>query len=400
MKFRYKMIGTFLFACALWTGFKADASAAEIEKIKQTACDVNAATVTWKDVDGADFYKCTLTDGEETLTVTDVNKAENIFTGLSAGSSYQLSIVAYKGEEILAESSSLYEVVTTPDITNYKVTQTAAGEKTVKIYLQGATGANYYIVKRTGENGEQVAATASKKTTKTLKVTGLKANKKYTFKVYAVRKSEENFYAYNSKSYKKITVQTMNEKIPADKFDIKSQDFENDKYTFGVDGSSYKAEGYELQLRTMNGTENKIYTGKKFKNISVEDMINGHFYKYRVRTFITCNDEKAYSKWSEDKYVGVGEEAKATMTLKKIVITWKKVVDATGYEVSVSSDGRNYRSIKTVSASSARKVVVTRVGGYRIRLNKRYYFRIRPITKDGNKTIRSEFTNDVNVILK
>lgn len=356
--------------------------------------------MTWKAVEGADFYKCTLTSGEETIAVTDVNKTENTSTELSAGSSYQLSIVAYKGEEILAESSSLYEVVTTPDITNYKVMQTAAGEETVKLYLQGATGANYYFVKRTGTNGEQVAADTASKSTKTIKVTGLKANKKYTFKVYAVRKSKENFYAYNSKSYKKITVKTINEKVPADKFDIKKMDFANDKYTFGVDGSAYNAEGYELQIRTMNGTVKKTYTSTGFKNVSAEDTIKGHFYKYRVRTFITCNNKKAYSKWSDNKYVGVGEEVKATMTLKKITITWKKVVDATGYEVSVSTDGKNYRTINTVSASAARKVVVTRVGGYRIRLNKRYYFKIRPISKDGSKTIRSEFTNDVNIILR
>ncbi len=397
MKYRYKIFGVFLLACSIQAGLKTDASAADIMKIKQTACDMNAATVTWDTVDGADFYKCTLTDGKNSNFSIDVNTTEGTFTGLSAGSSYQLSILAYKGDEILAESSESYEVVTTPDITNYKVEQTNAGEKNVTLSLQGATGANYYIVKK---NGENIAAAASKKSSKTLKVKGLKANKEYTFKVYAVRKSAGDFYAYNKKSYKKITVKTINEKIPVEKFDIKSMDFSNDKYTFGVDGSSYLADGYELQLRSMAGEEKKLLTGTNFKNVLVEDMIKGHFYKYRVRTFIKCSDQNAYSKWSEDKYIGVGEDAFGVISLKKIKITWKKVTDATGYEVSVSSDGKSYRTLKTVSASSARKVVLTRVWGYRIRLNKRYYFRIRPISKDGNNTIKSEYTNDVSVILQ
>ncbi|MBR1744062.1 MAG: fibronectin type III domain-containing protein, partial [Lachnospiraceae bacterium] len=223
--------------------------------------------------------------------------------------------------------------------------------------------------------------------------------KKYTFKVYAVRKSAGDFYAYNSKSYKKITAKTINEAITTEKFDVKGMDFSNDKYTFGVDGT-YQAKGYELQLRTMAGVEKKTFTSAGFKKIVVEDLIKGHFYKYRVRTYIAFDSKTAYSKWSADKYIGVGEDAFGVISLKKIKITWKKVVDATGYEVSISTDGKNYWTLKTVPASSARKVTVTHVGGYRIRLNRRYYFRIRPISKDGKKTIKSEYTNDVSVILK
>lgn len=400
MKFRYKLFGAFLLACSIQAGFQNDASAAELKNIKQTACNKNAATVTWKEVEDADFYKCTLTDEKDFNIVDDVNEAEYTFTGLSAGKSYQLQIMAYKGEELLAESSETYEVVTTPDITNYKVTQTDAGENYVTLTVQGAEGANYYIVTKTGADGEQVAACATKKTVKNIKVKDLKENKKYTYKVYAVRKSEGDFYAYNSKSYKKLSVKTINEKVPVEQFDNKKIDFDHDIYTFGIDNSSYLADGYELQLRTMDGTEKKRFTSKGLKNVlTVEDMIKGHFYKYRVRTYITCGDKNAYSKWSDDKYIGVVEQISVTISLKNAKITWKKAEGATGYKISVSTDGRNFYTSRTVSSSTS-KVVLTRIGGYRIRTNKRYYFRVTPISKDGSKTIESDYRTETNVLLK
>lgn len=394
-----KILGTAFLAVACCLTFKIEASAAEITDIKQTAGTEHSITAQWSAVDGADRYECSLNDGLEEQVVKDIIDTKYTFTELDAGKSYFLLVNAYQGEELIAASQEVYELVTSPDASKLTVTQTNASKTSVSFEAAGAAGSNYYIVKKTNANGAQLASGTSAE----VKVTGLKANKKYNYVVYAARKSTNDFYAYSTDAYKKITAKTVSAAVPVKKFDIKGMDFAQDKYQFGLKSpSSYKGDGFELQIRTMKGKVQKTIASTGMKDITVADTIKGNFYKYRVRTFVNCKNKKAYSKWSEDKYIGVAKNAYGWMSLKKIKITWDKVSGAKSYEVSLSTNGKDkdYRVIKTVSSSSKRRVIVTRVRGSRIRLNKKYYFRIRPVSKDGKKTIKSEYTNDVMVILK
>lgn len=397
MKRRLREMGVILFVFAAVGLLRTRAEAAEVTDLKQTACTENSAAVEWAAVEGADHYVCSLSDGLSETVTEEITDTTYTFSDLFAGTSYQMIVSAYQGEEQIAVSPASYEIVTSPDVTAFTVSQANAGKSFVTISMSGAVGANYYIVTTTGTDGEQVAVSTKEK----VKVKELKANKRYKYKVYAVRKSEGDFYAYTDTSYKKITAKTISDAVPAQKFDIKDMDFANDKYTFGLKGT-YKGDGYELQLRTMAGKEKKLVLSTGMDDIVIEDFIKGHFYKYRVRTFVACQTKNVYSKWSEDKYIGVAEDAFGVISLNSIRITWQKVTDVKSYEVSVSTTGKDadYRLIKTVSASAKRKVVLTRVFGSRIRLNKKYYFRIRPVAMDGNKEIKSEYTNDVVVILK
>lgn len=394
-----KILGTAFLAVACCLIFRIEASAAEVTEIKQTAGTEHSVTAQWGAVDGADRYECSLNDGLEVRMIKDIADTKYTFKELDAGKSYLLLVNAYQGDELIAASQEVYELVTSPEVLNLTVTQTDASKTSVSFAASGAAGANHFIVKKTDANGEQLASGASAE----VKVTGLKANKKYNYVVYAVRKSANDFYAYSVDHYKKITAKTVSAAVPVKKFDIKGMDFAQDKYRFGLKSpSSYKGDGFELQIRTMKGKVQKTVDSTGMNDITVADMIKGNFYKYRVRIFVNCKSKKAYSKWSEDKYIGVAKNAYGWMSLRKIKITWDKVSGAKSYEISLSTNGKNkdYRVIRTVSSSSKRRVIVTRVRGSRIRLNKKYYFRIRPVSKDGKKTIKSEYTNDVVVILK
>ena len=200
MKYTYRIIGVLVLTFALWGSLKTEAGAVDVTEIKQTASTEKSVSIEWSAVEGADRYECSLSDGLSENITQEVTGTDCTFSDLTAGTSYYLLISAYQGDTQVAASPDVYEVVTSPDVSAFTVVQTDAKTTSVEFAMTGAVGANYYIVQETGDSTSQIAAGEADKVT----VEELKTNKRYTYRVYAVRKSGNGFSAYNAEAYKDI----------------------------------------------------------------------------------------------------------------------------------------------------------------------------------------------------
>lgn len=136
-------------------------------------------------------------------------------------------------------------------------------------------------------------------------------------------------------------------------------------------------------------------------SLRVADFINGTFYKFRVRTYVNCGAAKAYSAWSDYKYVGMSKSIKATLSKNKkaIRLNWGKVDGAKKFAVYASTKEKSgYKKIKTVSAKS-RSIAVSKVNKKKIKKNRKYYFKVVALSKAGKKTVTSSayYIDGVNV---
>lgn len=150
-----------------------------------------------------------------------------------------------------------------------------------------------------------------------------------------------------------------------------------------------QAAGYELSLyqdskkvRTVNTTKT-TYTFQKLNA--------GTAYSFTVRAYGDKSNDFSYGKSSKAVKVSTATKAPKISNLKKngkqIVITWEKVGAATGYEVYMSQKkSGGYKKIAAISKVSTVKCKK------KLKLNKRYYFKVRTYIKVGNKKVYSSYS--------
>ena len=385
MKRWTKFLGLVMMAFVLSFAFKTGASAAKVTGVTQTKGERNSIAIKWKEVSGAFQYQYTLTES----VTKEVKKGESfspstVVYNLSTGKTYLLTVMAHSGGDILASASDAIEVTTAPETKGYSVSQSNVTAKTVTMTAVGADGANYYVVR----NGSEVVAHSD---SATIKVTGLKPNTSYEFNVFAARRSAAGFVAEGS--FSTCSVKTLDAGSAAlttpkaSEFGVSEKSVNSsNSYTFFVKGAE-DADGYELQFQDMNGKVKKTENTTSMNPVSVRSLINGNFYKYRVRTYVYYGTLKKYSGWSAFKYIGTVKKASAKRAGNALKLSWGAVSGAKSYVIYASV--KKNSGFKKLSSVTAKSLKVTKVGGKALKKGTKYYFRIFVNSKDGKKAAKS-----------
>lgn len=157
----------------------------------------SAIKASWKAVSGVTGYKVFLYKGSKLVKSVVTKNTEYKFTSLSAGTSYQVCVKAYKtvnGEHFWSGETSL-TTATKPGTPTLSVT---AGAKKADLKWNKQAGATGYVVyMATSKNGTYKKIAAVKGSTKvSYTKTGLTKGKTYYFKVAAFKTADgKNIYS-------------------------------------------------------------------------------------------------------------------------------------------------------------------------------------------------------------
>ena len=155
------------------------------------------------------------------------------------------------------------------------------------------------------------------------------------------------------------------------------------------------AKGYYVYRKTSNGSWKKIATIKSGTVTNYNDKGVSGVYQYAVKAYTNIDGKVIYS----DRADAVKSRTLKAPTIKvagldslQNKITWKKVTGATGYEIyfKVGENG----SWKKGSAVGNVTSYVTKTVNHGVY----YYYKVRPIYKNGNTITRGTFSNIDNRI--
>ena len=388
-----KVFGVFVLAFCFALTVKTNSQAADkLYGIKQIDADHNSVTVSVNQNLQTKYYAIEVRDAGSNewrqigkSVSADCLKTQSL---LDPGKSYYLRVRGFSDfycKDETAGYSDELEVVTSPDITKMKVSETKATTGSFTVKYSGVKGANCFYLICDGET----IGTSPKSTVKTSKK--LSASKSYSVKAYASRKSVSGYIAegqYSKGRFKEYTFKTVSKAISNKYFGVLDGSGKKNSYVFGIVKLPV-CNGAQLQFATPSGKVKKnIYGNSRF---TVKGFINNNFYKYRVRTYVKCGSSKIYSAWSDYNYIGVSGKAKGTFITKSksIKLEWSKINNASGYDIYISdNENSGYKKVKSLSANK-RSITITKYGNTRLKSSKRYYVKLVSKAKIGKKTVVS-----------
>ncbi len=395
-------------ALALLLGMTTKAeSQAAITGVKQTDAGTSSVSVTCNSDLQAKYYVLYVSDpsNPQNWVEKDYSSDPNSLyaSGLTAGSTYYVSVRGatdwdfdnswdQKIWEWCTDLSAPVEVVTVPDGSNARLVQTGAALNSVTMTLSGVSGANYYLLGSSGIYSSAQFYASS--TTPTVTAASLNPNTSYSMYAYACRKAvTTDFVAHpNYDSDADYSAKTLTSKINTKNFGVSSVWSNINSYGFAV-SNGFAADGYQFQFQTLKGKVKKEITTTS-TSTSVSDFINGTFYKYRVRSYVDCGSNKAFSQWSDFRYIGVSKKVTGTSRTRgkkrTLNLSWKKVSGASKYVVYISKsrDG-GYKKVKTLSSKKS-SIKITKFGKKKIKKNTTYYVKLVAKGKSGKKTVSSD----------
>ena len=164
----------------------------------------------------------------------------------------------------------------------------------------------------------------------------------------------------------------------------------------------YGANGYELYRSTSkDGKYSKVKTITDGKTLSFDDtkLETGRTYYYKIRAYKTINNKKVYSDYSSVVSTTL-KLSKPSVTLssayRKICVKWKKVNDASGYEVyRASSKNGKYSKVKTITKGSTVSYMNSNLAS-----KKKYYYKVRAFKVVSGKKVYSSYSDIKNIKTK
>lgn len=248
--------------------------------------------------------------------------------------------------------------------------------------VSGASG--YYVQQYSGKKWKTVK-TIKKAGTTSAKITKLKINNTYKFRVCAYKGKKKG--AYVTVKAKTATEKTTGLKVTA--AGLKKLELNWNKVT--------GASGYEVQQK--NGKKWKTVKTVKKNTVSISGLGAAQKYTYRVRAYVTVNGVKRYGAYSAS---ASGKTAVAQITTLKVkstaattvTLSWKKISGATGYEIQ-KKEGKKWVNVSTSVGKSKTSYTVKNLTGVTS-----YTFRIRAKQKSGSKTYYGAWSSAVKATTK
>lgn len=383
-----------------------EAAPARVTGLQQIDSGTTNVTLQWNSVLGNDItYIVEFSQNKVNWETQRATSNEADIYGLSAGSTYFVRVKAisdsYYTNATDGAYSDIIEVVTNPDVTNQKITQTNATSSSVTVSWNSVPGASvydvYYYCSSISTEDIFVGTTSST----SAQIKKLPADTSVYVYVYPRRKAVSSPYyttLASSGNYMYLSgVLTtpgkpqvvITDRDPRKKIGTKK----NSNYNTLEVSYSYasNADGYEVYVYDSNGK--KIKTVKNTKAYSTSSIVKGvkttATVYVQVKPYTLINGSKKYGDASS-KILSVGAPtAKVAKSGSGVKISWNKVTGAKKYEIYMSTTNKNYKKIKTVS-SSKKSVVITKFKGKKLKKYQTYYFYVKAVGKYGKKTAKSD----------
>jgi hypothetical protein len=154
--------------------------------------------------------------------------------------------------------------------------------------------------------------------------------------------------------------------------------------------------GYQVQYEDADGDSSSVIVNDTKINISTEN--TSYLKNVKVRAYITVNDNKKYSDWSDSVFcfaqptIREAEDGYEVYVKNgKLYVQWEKLdAPVTGYEVYVSTKRNGtYTKVKTISGKGKTTASINKYKGKKFNAKKPYYVYVVAYKKTSAKTYRS-----------
>ncbi|MBE5958804.1 MAG: fibronectin type III domain-containing protein [Lachnospiraceae bacterium] len=350
----------------------------QITGIEQTVAKTDYICVKWNAIKDVSMYEVSykVENSEDDWITEPKSTPEFSKRGFAAGSIIQIKIRAVVITTELntkyGEESEIFEAVTAPS-EYITVEQTDATANSVSLRWNASKGATQY----------RIATYIGGKETTVSTVTGTSAvirnldpkHGYFSLHIYPQQKSKSGYIAEYECAYF-----TGTKLVPSK---AKGFDFNSTNLKLSWENIP-QAEGYVLELykgkklvRTYEGAGNSAFLSAVNKNT---------FYKIRVKTYISFNDVKKYSEWSDNFYFADDVRMVVKRVSKnKIKMSWKKVKGAKDYTI-YAAYGKKAKFKKLVTLKKT-KYVVTKIRKKPLNLSKKpcYFYVVANTKAEGKK---------------
>ena len=414
MKNYVKAVVTFVFLMAAVaiapTVSKAAVSAPS--NLKQSDAIRNAVEFSWDAVVDADayFYEWSA-DGTSWSKTQYTFEPKIVIENLSAGKSYYVRVSSVKLDQTGGENDEIsdwtepFEVVTSPDAAELKVTPTSILSNSISLSWQNVSGATSYVIK---DGADKVLETT---TSTSVTIGNLVPNTLYTIDVFPARTSASGYQAATSYSHHTIRTAS-NQTVPVPQpvvvtepgaastanfnlYSMPSSTSNDATVSFIAKDPSGKAMGYEIEVFKVKGNK-KVKTVSSTSTISSRVKLSKNVpYKYRMRYFVQTGGQKKYGSYSGFRYfcmqkISGKKYYNTRSTACKIKMKWSKVAGASGYTVYVSKSAtKGFKKVKTLG-KNAKSVTFNKIGKSKMNKNTTYYVKVVANVKDGKKTVGND----------
>ena len=352
----------------------------EIKGLEVSEITTSSVNLSWDSIPGINKYEIYRSKTENgtysKVAISDNNSYTD--SNLKSGETYY-----YKVKCVDGEFSNVLTVNTICSEPKAKVS--ASQSKTIKVSWNKVYGANGYELYRSKtENGTYSKVAISDNNSYT--DSNLKSGETYYYKVKCVDGDFSNI----------LTVNTICS-------DPKAKVSASQSKTIKVSWNKvYGANGYEIyRASSKNGKYSKVKTITNEKTLRFDDtkLETGRTYYYKVRAYKTINNKKVYSDYSSVVSTTL-KLSKPSVTLssayRKVYVKWKKVNDASGYEVyRASSKTGKYSKVKTITKGSTVSYMNSNLAS-----KKKYYYKVRAFKVVSGKKVYSSYSDIKNIKTK
>lgn len=337
-----------------------------------------ALQVTWDVVAGAtEYYVYKRTDGSETLDlVASINAGEELeYTDTSVEVD---EIYYYVVQAISPKGVSHYSKESPATMRITCVTGVAAERTSNGIYLKWRNhkfAESYVVCRLENGNWKRIGETAEVDFTDT----AVESGKIYSYGVIPVIGefeggiAEDQIFEIKYIAAPKITEAT------------------NYTATVKVEWESVDgAEKYKLQRITVDSKGNNVGSYKTIKTVSASetsykdtDLVAGRTYRYRVIA-VSGDDESAIPESFKHTFLKVPKISSLENAYGGIKVSWDEVKNAEKYRVMRKQSGGEWKTIKTVSASTTAYTDKTTKNG------EKYYYAVKALKGDSESYYESK----------
>ena len=401
----FKFLVVCICALLLGSAIRAEAAQEKVMNVAQTKADDDSVGISWDTVDGASGYQIEYcqnagfsgdTYGKKTVKASEQSAR---LSGLGAGKSYYIRIMALDEAGNAKAVSESLEVVTAPGAKVKNLLQTYEDESVLACSWERAVGANVYRLNWTAYS--YATKTWSPWNTQRLEDVDIwqlpaKKDTLYCVRIYAGRRSASGYVAY-AHDGEEIYLRPIPEppaKVTNVKMLVSGVHMfwpEANVVRFGWDKCE-GAEGYHYVVSAYNGKQLFSGTTTDYRNVNVKHkrLTNEQFMKIKVRGYKTVRGEKKYGEWSGDCYFAkcLRDVRFSKLSGGAVRMRWSKTKGAKNYTVYASVKQKSgYKKLGTTSKNTFR---IKRVNGRKLVRGKVYFFKVTANRKVGKKTYFSD----------
>ncbi len=386
-----KTCKTLLMMAALVLGLLifTDTSEAKISGLKQSGATTSSVSIEWDAIASGSgcLYQVWWGYSQDALTgkVSTSGRTYATLTGLNAGKTIYVQVVAYDYSETEVDRSDVVSVGTLPkvgDVTG--LAQTNATADSVSMSWAAVSGATGYDVYRYNAYNDVTKLGSTTATSYT--VNGLTASQQIRYFVIAYTVTPVGLRG-ESIFYTAVSMKTAPSKVPAVKMTNLWDASKTARYEWtGVNN----ADGYEVQLLDKKG-KSLLKVERSGYYYDHTPIYKNKFVQCRVRAYVVVGNKKVYGAYSPSEWNASAKKvtAKRVSKKKKIKVTWSKISGISKYKLSISTqkDG-GYKNVKSLGSKKT-SYTITKCGKKKIKKGKTYYIRIKYVTKVDGESITS-----------